>query len=157
MMPWWSERSRRERIALGSMAALVVLMALFQFGVKPLVSWRESAQADYEAALALLAQIETGAQAIQAVSAETTGRSTMPARTAVAAVASEHGLAITRLQPLENGDLDIGLDDVNSPTLFKWLAALSERHGLMVARASLQRGDNGTVRAQITLAGGSSP
>jgi len=157
MMVWWLERSQRERAAIAGMAILVLVLGLFQFGVKPLINWRHSAQAEYEAAMALLAQMETGAQTIQAVSAETTSRSNMPARTAVAAVASEHGLAITRLQPLENGDLDIGLDDVSSPMVFKWLTVLSERHGITVSRASLQRGDNGTVRAQITLAGGSSP
>ena len=154
MIAWWLDRSSREQIALGAGAVIVTLFILFQFGLKPLVDYRRGAQADYDGALALLTQIETDAQQIQTLQATNAPRTTMPARTAVSMVAGEQGLSLTRLQPLENGDLDIWLEDVTSPALFKWLAALSERHGISVVRAAVQRNDNGTVRAQITLTRG---
>jgi type II secretory pathway component PulM len=153
MRSWWSDRSQRERAALGGVALVTLLFALFQFGLKPLVSMHRSAAAAYASAAALLADVEAGAVQIQALQAGTRIRSDVPARTAVSAVAAEQGLTLTRLQPLEKGDLDVWLDDVSSPALFTWLGALSDRHGIAVVRAQIQRNDGGTVRAQITLAG----
>ncbi len=154
MTTWWAERTSREQAAIGASAVAVLLFVLFELGFKPLVNYRRDAQADYDGALALITQIESDAHQIQALQASRTPRSAVPARTAVSMVAGEQGLSLTRLQPLENGDLDIWLEDVASPALFKWLGALSEHHGIAVMRAAIQRNENGTVRAQITLAGG---
>lgn len=154
MTTWWLGRTSREQAAMGALAVAAALFILFEFGLKPLVNYRRDAQADYDGALALITQIETDAHQIQALQAVRTPRSAVPARTAASMVAGEQGLSLTRLQPLENGDLDIWLDDVASPVLFKWLGSLSEHHGIAVVRAAIQRNDNGTVRAQITLAGG---
>lgn len=154
MNAWWTDRSERERGAIAAVAALVVVLALLQFGLKPLVSLRQSAQADYESAMALLTQVETDAQRIDALRAEMPATSRVPARTAVSAVANAQGLTLTRLQPLENGELDVWLDDIASPALFTWLTTLADGHGLSVSRATLQQGALGLVNARITFAGG---
>jgi len=154
MMPWWLERSRREQTALLALGLVVLALAVFQFAVKPLVDYRTAAKADYESAVELLSQVEADARDILALKAGAALRSDVPARTVVSVVASEQALTITRVQPLENGDLDVWLDDVASVALFKWATTLYERHGIAVVRASVQKNDGGTVRAQITLAGG---
>jgi len=155
MTAWWLERSGREQAALAGLGLLVVVLAMFQFAVKPLIAYRLAARADYESAVELLSQVEADARDIQALQTGAALRSDVPARTVVSVVASEQALAITRVQPLDNGDLDVWLDDVASVALFKWVTALYERHGIAVVRAAVQKNDGGTIRAQITFAGGS--
>jgi type II secretory pathway component PulM len=154
MTAWWLERSGREQAALVGLGLLVVAFAMFQFAVKPLIAYRMSAKADYENAVELLTQVESDARDIQTLQAGAALRSDVPARTVVSVVASEQALAITRVQPLENGELDVWLDDVASVALFKWVTTLYERHGIAVVRAAVQKDDGGTIRAQITFAGG---
>jgi type II secretory pathway component PulM len=154
MTQWWDERSRREQAALSVLGCIIFAFVLFQFAIKPLISYRLAAKADHERAVELLAQIEADAREIQTLQASAAKRSDMPTRTVASMVASEQGLTITRVQPLENGDLDVWLDDVASAAVFRWVTALHERHGISVIRASLQKSDGGTVRAQITFVEG---
>ncbi len=153
-MQWWHERTQREKAALVGLGGLLLVLCAVQFGMKPLVAYRLGAKTDFENAVALLAQVEADASEIEGLRSGAVARAHVEARTAVGLVASEQGLAITRLQPHENNDLDVWLDDVGSPALYKWITALQERYGISVARASIQKSEGGSVRAQITFAGG---
>lgn len=154
MTQWLNERSRREQAALTALALVVVAFAVFQLAINPMIAFRLAAKADYESAVAQLAQVEADAREIQALQAGAAIRSEAPARTVVSVVAAEQALAITRVQPLENGDLEVWLDDVASVPVFKWMTVLYERHGISAAKALVQRNGDGTIRAQFTFAGG---
>ena len=153
MMQWWTDRHPRERALLISVCALSCAFGIFQFLLMPLVHYRASAQDQYDAALAMLADVEAGARIIGAIRAAAGERSEGAARAVVAATATELGLAITRLQPLGNAELDVWLDGVGAPLLFAWTGRLQER-GIPVVRAVIQKSDGATVSAQITFAGG---
>ncbi len=156
MKEWWSDRQPRERTLIAGVGALMLMFAVFQFLILPLAAYRASARAEHEAALAMLQEVEAGARTVQTVRAAAGERPEGAARTIVAATATELGLAITRLQPLESSELDVWLDDVASPLLFAWVGRLQER-GIPVTRAVIQKNDGATVSAQITFAGGAAP
>jgi len=155
MKQWWDDRQPRERTLILCLGAVLAVFALYQFGLKPLLSYRTAAIATYEDAAALLSEVEAASREIQALRSTSVLKSDAIPRTVIGATASELGLPITRLQPHENGGLDVWLDDVPSTALFKWVAVLYERHGIAVVRASIQKNDDGaTVRAQITFTEG---
>lgn len=152
MMQWWFDREPRERALLLGVAMMAGLFAFFQFLVLPLVHYRASAQDQYDAALAILEDVEAGARTAQAIRAAAGARPEGAVRTIVAATATELGLAITRLQPLETAELDVWLDNVSAQLLYAWVGRLQER-GIPVTRAVIQKSDGATVSAQITFAG----
>lgn len=153
---WWSDRQPRERTLILSVGALAVIFAVFQFVIMPLANYRASARDQHEAALAMLQEVEAGARTVQTLRATAGERPEGAARTVVATTATELGLAISRLQPLESGELDVWLDDVASPLLYAWIGRLQER-GIPVTRAVIQKNDGATVSAQITFAGSAAP
>lgn len=156
MMQWWSERQPRERALLVAVAALAAAFAVFQALVVPLLHYRAAAREQHDAALAMLRDVEDGARVVQGLRAAQGARAEGSARTVVSATATELGLAVTRLQPLESGDLDVWLDGVAAPLLYAWVGRLQDR-GIPVARAVIQKSDGGTVNAQITFARTAAP
>lgn len=157
MKAWWSDRSAQERRLLIAAAGLTVLFAAFQFVLQPLWLLRVEARATHDAAMAMLADVEAAAASIQSLRGAAR-RTDVPVRAVVGTSAREFGLAVTRLQPAENIGLDIWLESADPAALFRWIAALGERYGIAVVRASLQASEDGpAVRAQLTLASGKAP
>lgn len=152
LIQWWSDRPPRERRLIIGLAAVIAAMTLYQFGLRPMIDYRRAASDAYTTAAEILNDVEAGAREIRAARGLSAKKANTPGRIAASAAALELGLPIMRLQPVENGLLDVWLEDVSSPLLFTWIARLHERERLAVVRAVIQRNDGGaTVRAQITL------
>lgn len=157
MRQWWDDRAPRERALLTGLGALFGLLMFYQFIARPLVNYRRAAGETYAAAVGALAEVEAGAAGLQRLRAAAAPQTDVPVRTLASAVAVDLGVPITRLQPAENGTLDVWFDDVATPQLFTWIARLQEKGGAAVLRAVIQKNDGATVRAQITLAERPSP
>ena len=156
MIQWWSDRKPREQALLLSAAGFVVAFIFVQFLIIPLVHYRSSARDQLSSALEMLTEVEKGARAVQAIRATAGEQPAGAVRTVAASTATELGISITRLQPLENDELDVWLDDVAAPLLFSWIGRLAKR-GVPVARAVIHKGDGTSVNAQITLTGAPGP
>jgi general secretion pathway protein M len=150
MISWWEERAPRERKLLLGLASVVGGFALYQFILQPALHYRRDAERSYREALSTLDDVERAARELQQ-SSGSGQKPSAPARVLVNETAAELGLSITRLQPSDNGLLDVWFDEASPPLLFSWMARLYERHHVPVMRVSIQRGNNETVRAQITL------
>ncbi len=154
---WWTDRTGREQSLLVGLGLIAMLFIVYQFAMRPLMEYRAAAAAANHDALAYLKDVEESAADI--ISAQNlikvdAGADIQSIRAVVSAAAREAGLSITRLQPVVGGGLDIWLDNTESTVLFDWTITLHERHGIGVTRAFIQRNDDTTVRAQITLGGG---
>jgi len=155
MKQWWSDRSPRERTMLAGVAGVMIVLMLFQFGLRPLLSYRQSAAASYESAAILLSEVEAAAQEIVALQSVVATGSGGVSRVTISTTAAQFSLPITRLQPHENAGLDVWLDNVAPVALFKWLDAMYHQHGISVVRASVQKNaDGATVNAQFTFSAG---
>lgn len=152
---WWMGLSDREHWLLGALGATVVLLALVQFALMPLLAWRAE---QYR----LLDLVRRDAQLVQSAAAaaqKLKGLNTGPARTsetplrqAVGSSANALGLAISRIQPDGQTGLTIWVEAITAPVFFRWCHELYEHYGIRATRVSLQsEGDQGLVRVQLSL------
>ena len=63
-------------------------------------------------------------------------------------------LAISRVQPLEDGRLGVWMDGVSDQALMAWLLALSREDGIRVDQISIDREGDQRVRTQMVLVRG---
>jgi type II secretory pathway component PulM len=154
----WAERSAREQILLAAAAGLIALIVSWYLVLGPALAWRAEAQRDFVRAAESFEAMVDGTRRYAALSAgvERARRSGAPLRTVIGRTANERGVAISRVQPLDDGRLGVWLDTVESDALLAWLSALALEEGVRVDRVSLDREADGVVRAQLMLAGAGS-
>ena len=149
LMPWWRDRTLRERWLLAIMAVLLAGLLLWLGALRPLAAAREAAQARGQRALASLAQVERQAQSIRTAAGRPA--STMPLAEQVSARLSAAGLAAEQLSASGDGRVSVRLAAVRAPVLLGWLAALQAGDGLIVERLDARRNSDGSVMADISL------
>ncbi len=145
-------RTAREQALLAGLAVLVVLTIAW-FGVlAPAMSWRADAARRYANAAEGYESILVQASEYRALSAQAVNADDRePLRTLADRTARERGLAISRVQPLEDGRLGVWIEQADADSLMGWLSLLSREHGVNAERVSLDREGETRVRAQLTL------
>ena len=154
----WAERTAREQILLAGAGALIAAILAWYAVLAPALAWRAEAERDFvRAAEAFEAMVEGTARYRALAAGEARARSSgAPLRTVIGRTASARGVAISRVQPLDDGRLGVWLDTVEADALMAWLSELAREEGVRVDRVSLDREGDGVVRAQLLLAGGAS-
>jgi general secretion pathway protein M len=143
-----SERERRMVLLGGVAAALIVLLG----GILPL-------QHAASAAAQRVERKRGDVAFLQAIGPQLAGlRSAPPLRGSLVVVvdrsAREMGLghALTGSQPSGDGGLRVTFEQTSFDTLVNWLAQLSERYGVRVDSAVIERGNTtGIVNANLVL------
>lgn len=158
----WAERTVREQTLLLAGCALALACVVWVFAVSPVLGWRSEAKRDYAASVAEHAEMGAGLarwrtlserESVGGGAGEAAGEDTA-LRTLVARAAREGGIPVTRVLPDEQGRLNVWVDPVAASELMGWLDGLSRSQGVRASRISLDRGEAGTVRAQLLLARG---
>lgn len=153
---YWRERTARERILLAAAGGLTAVLVLWQLMLSPLLGERAAAQAAFESADAALMDVRRSLSVLGAVE-DTAGVATRTGslRAVVSNSANQFGLAIARIQPGEEGEISVSLENAQAAALFRWLRDLRDTHGVVVRDASLRRSDRDVVvRARLVLAAG---
>lgn len=141
---WWSGLSRRERILVGTMSALLAAVALIYGVIKPLQSARASAIADIRTYETLNARI---------LAAGTLSNAPRPRRQGaplriVADSAAALGLSVT--PEATPGGVRATIADATYDNLMAWLADLAATSDLRATRVAIQRhGAAGHVSAIV--------
>lgn len=150
----WARQTAREQALLALCGGLIVLVLVWFLVLSPALSYRNAMRASFEAQLEDHLALVGGIERYRALAAasEAEAGSAAPLRTLVGASAREAGVAITRVQPLEDGQLSVWVDRVQEAELMAFLIGLSEAEGVRVTRMSLDREGDGLVRAQMVLA-----
>lgn len=148
----WGALSGREQALLVGLAALTTATALWFGVVAPAQSWRDEARRGYAGAVEEYERLLADIARHQALAAEVDqpGGAT-PLRTLVGRSAGDRGLAISRVQPLEDGRLGVWFDTVEADALLAWLVDLARTEGVRADRVSLDREGDERVRAQLLL------
>ena len=154
----WSERTTREQILLASAAALMAATVIWFMILSPALAWNAAARQSFERAAQEYEVMVEGAARYRALAAasDQAERSGAPLRTVIGRTAGARGVAISRVQPLDDGRLSVWLDTVSADALMAWLRHLAVEEGVRVDRVSLDREGDGLVRAQLLLAGAAS-
>jgi general secretion pathway protein M len=142
---WWNDRSPRERLMLGGLAALFAILILVFGMIGPLQNARAKALADIRTYETINARL----RAAGPLGARPVG----PARTGAPAQVLSVSAATFGLSPrVEDapGGVRATLTDVPYDSLVSWLGDLGATAKLRVRRVSLQRGASaGHVNATI--------
>lgn len=154
----WSERTAREQALLAGAAGLIACLAAWYAIVGPALSWRAESQRDFTASVERFEIMVEGTTRYRALAAgaDQSRTSGAPLRTVIGRTANSQGVAISRVQPLDDGRLGVWLDTVEADALMAWLSVLASEEGVRIDRVSLDREGDGVVRAQLLLAGGGS-
>jgi type II secretory pathway component PulM len=151
----WAERTVREQGLLAGLGALLLAVIVWYGLLAPTLSWRSEARADHEAAMARYETMLTGLARYGAeVQSAAQPRAGAALRTVVGTSAAQRELAISRVQPLEDGRLGVWMEGVSDDALLAWLVALSRDEGVRVDQISLDREGDRLVRAQMVLTRG---
>ena len=143
----WQAFSPRERLLVGILGALALVLLLTVLVLRPLAATR----ADGVAAFAEASQTRAAVARAVGSGAGASVPNTGPLRNVVEATATEAGIVIDRYDFRGDG-VDLTISDIDAPTLYAWLGTLSTQHGIVVGEASLRTsGDAGLVTARLTL------
>lgn len=143
---WWNERSRREQILLGIMAALFAVVLGWLAVLRPLDDDLAKARADNALAVARLERVRADAQSFKAgkpFAGDT-------AQALVNRMAGEAGFTPTRMDPGTDGRVVIGLASAKPVALTKWLQAL-DAQGVFIEQISLRPNSDATLAVDATL------
>lgn len=152
MMKYWSELSVREKLLIAIAAAILGLLLSWQLIVKPLVAFGPQQQKTHQKALADLEIMKDGLASLSVAPVQT--KSNLPVEKLMLEVtksARKNGLVISRRQP--NGETGISLwfEKAQSPKFYQWLDELTGKHNITLLRANVNRNNDGTIQAQVTL------
>ncbi len=143
---WWRDRTAREQILLGVLAALALAALLLMLVVRPLAAARARAMADIRTYDMLAMRLRTAGSGV-------TMRNGPPAQI-VAQIAAANGLTVQRVEP-ENGRLRVVFADAPFAAVVRWVAELERTSRLRIGEAQIERSGQGIgVSAQFLLAGG---
>jgi type II secretory pathway component PulM len=157
MMEFWSGRSLRERLLIvfaGFLASALLANVLI---VRPLKAARDSAETSLEVASRTLDAVVAARPVDGGVAAaQPSSASGEELRARLVDLASQRGLAVSRLQSNERGSIIIQFDQASVQTLFAWLETAERQLGAQPAQASVFADNSGTVRASFEFRGGAS-
>ena len=148
--------TRRERIALGAVAAAACLGSIYLLLLGPSAAYLRDAQAREAQERELLAWVrerEGAARALQAnapiVPADDNGESLLAL---ASSTGKEAGLVFQRLEPGKDGRLTLWLSDTDFNALLGWLDHLVSGQRIAIERIALSQSSRaGAVEAQIVL------
>lgn len=145
---WWTERSLREQILLGALAAFAALALLLVAVVVPLRDIRAEARAGIRNAALLEARLRAGGDLANAGRVRRGTASAIVTDSAAAA-----SLTIQRIEP-EGGNIRVVFTDAAFGLVLTWIADIEQTSRLRVREADIERkAAPGLVSASIVLEG----
>lgn len=155
MKAWFFARTQSEQLSL-----VVLGLFLLSYGVligvlTPLQDARDEAIQQNARALEVKQRVNTMVAEIQSLRGK--GNSGGPKTTLMNVInqaSQTEGLAIARLQPSSNGELQVRFEGVEFNDVAQFLYALEIQQGVIVREVNLSQSDVGVVAATIRLAQG---
>ncbi len=159
MKDYWLSLTQREQALLTVAGVILLATLLYFFMARPLFDYRADSERSFVAAEATFEAVQQRAAELQALEDQTeqatvSGVETVPLRVAVSNAARRAGVAISRLQPAENGALTVWAEGVQSGQMYSWLQTLADEQRIGPANVLVQKSTNGnTLRVQLRFEG----
>lgn len=150
---WWGERSLREQVLIGGLAAVAIFALLLVGVIVPLRGIRTAAYDHLHNAAVLDAQLrQGGAGQIGGSGQRATTRHGTPSAILTDSAAAAR-LSIQRMEP-EGGNTRVELGDAPFNQVMSWIADVERNSRLRVQQAQIdQKGAPGTVSASFVFSG----
>jgi len=147
---WWSGRSERERILLGVMGILIILLLFWLLVVRPLDGARTKAEQRLELATQAAGRVAAVADGVRQARRLAPAALSAALPAAVGEAAQSAGFTMSRLEGQGPDRVVISIATARSPALFTWLAALRQQ-GVIVERLTLRTNSDATLSVEGTL------
>ncbi|WP_422344611.1 type II secretion system protein GspM [Parasphingorhabdus sp.] len=147
---WFQALSQREKILIGIMGFLIVLVFGYYAIISPFINAYGSAQKNHAEAVDSRARIEAKVAALTAPADGKVNPVDGPLDVFISQNAGEAGFAVGRLDPQTNGTVRLAIESAKPTALFGWLAQL-EMRGISVEELAVNSGANDTVTATMLL------
>ncbi|MBY0406187.1 MAG: type II secretion system protein M [Rickettsiales bacterium] len=142
----------REQRALRLLAAFLAIVLGWQGAWLPITTARDRAKAQYVAALADIRWMKAH-QAQAGAAPRPSQNADAPLLATVSESARGIGLSLARAEPLQDGTLQVSLENTSFPRIINWLTALQGEQGIVAARATVEKqtAHPGHVNATFTF------
>ena len=151
MKDFWARLSSREKLFVGAGGAIAAVIIVLQLILAPALGWRAGMTQKRESAEDLY-RLVTEASASAGVAAASAGVDlNTPILTVVTTTTGEFSINVNYRNARADGAVEA---NVAAPAdqIFKWLRALDDRYGVIVAAADIARTPAGDEeQAQLTL------
>ncbi len=160
MQEYWTNLTSREKTLILVAGGLSIIVLLYLAVFKPLVSYQTASEQNLNAAERLHGQIVSGAAALAVLKGDgetltNNSRGQQPLRVSVATAARATGVAISRLQPAENGALTVWVESVAAGELYRWMTHMAAENGITPTKVLAQKSASaGRLRVQLQFVGG---
>ncbi len=149
-MNYWKSLDDRERLLLMVAGALVFILALWFLAIRPVMKAKTSAQTAQTMALRDLEIVQTNLPKLGGGKTSKTGSKPFN-RNAVINLAKSHKLAISRVQPENDGSLKVWFDDANTRQVLKFMNSMTGEYAAAISIAQITRKNNGKISTTLTF------
>lgn len=155
MRDYWQSLTSRERFLVGTAIVLAALTLAYFAVFRPLSDFSDESKRALNAARNTFERVQMRAAELKTISENETrasapGSEQASLRVSVSNAARQAGVAISRLQPSDDGTLTIWAENVQSAQLFRWLQALAVDRGVGPANVLVQKSASGeNLRVQL--------
>ena len=149
-MNYWKSLDDRERLLLMIAGALVFVLALWFLAFRPVMKAKAAAQTTQSMALRDLEIVQTNLPKLSGAQSAKTGSKPFN-RNAVVNIAKSHKLAISRVQPENDGSLKVWFDDANTAQILKFMNVMTRDYAAAISIAQITRKNNGKVSTTLTF------
>jgi general secretion pathway protein M len=151
---WYASKDARDQRILQGLAAATLLTVLWLGAWKPIQDWKSVEQNRLENAQGTIDWMRTNEARAREVaqSRQGSGEGARALLPLVTRSAEGAGLALTRVQPEEEGSVSIILQDQPFNDVVRWLHQIEQNNGVTIERGAFDATSSpGTVNAQIRL------
>lgn len=148
MMKWWHDREPNEQRLLGFAGALLFLLVVWQFAVLPIGRANTAAKEAELQARDDLKIVQTSLPAL----AQGPARSGQPfSRAVLVQRAMEADIALQRVQPGQDSELEFWVEGAATPALMDLLHRLTTENGAQILQVHMSRNETRGVDARIRI------
>ena len=152
MTDFWSSRSPRERALLALAGILTSVLLASLLVIRPALTARAAAEAKLDTSVRSLDAVI--ANAPQGAYTGTVSPATVETlRTGLVDLAARAGLAVSRLQAGDEGQVVVQFDAASPTLVFGWLERVEKQFGAAPTEVTLTGDREGNVRASFEFAG----
>ena len=151
MKEWWNAREPREQRLLQFAGLLLISVAVLQFLILPLVRSKSDKMERNVESMQTLDVLTSLKEVDKQQRSEKSRLSNSELRIAALSLASDRGLAISRIQEPNDNEMTMVLDKASPEIFYAWLEDLQEKHGARPTNISMMGDTSSGVRASVAF------
>ena len=144
LLGFWAERSEREKIMLGLLAAILLPVLVWLLIIRPIGPALDAAEARHRAAVDTLAEARSQAAALAFLRKNPPPPLGAPVADVVKAAAAETGFTLSRADPVGGDGIIVSIVSARPSAFFEWAQSL-QRRGVFIDQLSIRPNPDTTV------------